>query len=185
MSRRQAELVGPDDALREAYLEYVDEIAAAGEPYHRGQRERARENFDAFVRACRRSAAGEGLIGDRVPQTHFWFVRDGRVLGTIRLRHRLNDALRNEGGHIGYDVRPSERGRGIATEMVRRVLPEARALGLRRVLLTCDKDNVASASVIRKCGGVLENETTSHETGKTVLRFWIELGPGEGPPENG
>jgi predicted acetyltransferase len=83
--------------------------------------------------------------------------------------------LAHEGGHIGYGVRPSERGKGYGTEVCRRTLEAARGLGLARVLITCDTDNPASARIIEKNGGVLENEVRSRETGKMKRRYWVTL----------
>ena len=110
-----------------------------------------------------------------MPASTYWLVRDGRVLAVSNLRHDLNDFLRHEGGHIGYSVRPSERGKGYATLMVKLVLKKAKQLGLERVLITCDKDNVASAKVIQKNGGTLECETMSKRRGKMKQLYWIEL----------
>ncbi|MGI5242906.1 GNAT family N-acetyltransferase [Dactylosporangium sp. CA-139066] len=110
---------------------------------------------------------------DRVPATHWWIASDGEILGAISLRHRLNRKLLEAGGHIGYGVRPSSRGRGIATWALREVLREATAMGLDRVLLTCDSSNPASARVIEHCGGALEDVRDTW-LGHT-RRYWITL----------
>jgi predicted acetyltransferase len=94
-------------------------------------------------------------------------------LGAISLRLTLNDFLLRAGGHIGYGVRPSARRRGLATWALGAVLPEARALGLERVLVTCDDANVASARTIESNGGVLEDVRVT-ELGQT-RRYWIAL----------
>lgn len=112
----------------------------------------------------------EGLVP---AATYFAWVA-GRLVGTIQLRYELNDYLLTRGGHIGYGVRPSERRKGYASAMLGQVLAIARELGIDRVLITCDEDNVASARTIMRCGGVLENEHTDDE-GKTVKRYWIDL----------
>ena len=83
--------------------------------------------------------------------------------------------LRDFGGHIGYGVRPSERRKGYATLMLRLVLDKARAMGIERVLITCDKDNLASARVIQKNGGVLDSESYSEQAKRVTQRYWIEL----------
>lgn len=109
----------------------------------------------------------------RVHATHWWIVEDDTYLGAIDLRHELNDFLLRAGGHIGYSVRPSARRRGLATWALATVLPEARALGLTRVLLTCDDTNTASARTIERNGGVLE-DVRETEIG-LKRRYWIEL----------
>ncbi|MFI8520600.1 GNAT family N-acetyltransferase [Streptomyces sp. NPDC085481] len=109
----------------------------------------------------------------RVHATHWWIVEDDTYLGAIDLRHELDDFLLRAGGHIGYSVRPSARRRGLATWALGAVLPEARALGLTRVLLTCDDTNIASARTIERNGGVLE-DVRETEIGRK-RRYWIEL----------
>ncbi len=85
----------------------------------------------------------------------------------------MNDTLIFSDGHIGDGVRPSERGKGLGTKMIALALDECRKLGIREVLMCCDKDNVASARTIEKNGGVLENEVL--DDGVPVLRYWIKL----------
>lgn len=103
----------------------------------------------------------------RVPQTTLWWVDGDEYLGRISIRHRLTAGLREIGGHIGYDIRPSARRRGHATAMLAAVLPVARSLGIGQALLTCDEDNMASRRVIEANGGVLEGDSG----GK--VRYWV------------
>jgi predicted acetyltransferase len=100
-----------------------------------------------------------------------WIVEGDRVLGGIALRHELNDFLLREGGHIGYGIRPSERGRGLAPWALGQMLHEANALGLEKVLVVCTEENVASARTIERCGGALEDIRPT-ERG-TIRRYWI------------
>jgi predicted acetyltransferase len=92
----------------------------------------------------------------QVPCTTLWWVDGTEYLGRLAIRHLLNDRLRERGGHIGYDVRPSARRLGHATTMLAAALPLARRLGIEEALLTCDPDNVASQRVIESNGGRLE-----------------------------
>ncbi len=102
----------------------------------------------------------------RVPQTTLWWVSGDDYLGRISIRHRLTAHLREIGGHIGYDIRPSARQRGHATAMLAAALPVARSLGITRALLTSDEDNIVSRKVIEANGGVLEDKSN----GK--VRYW-------------
>jgi predicted acetyltransferase len=102
-----------------------------------------------------------------VPCTTWWWVDGCTYLGRIALRHRLTSRLRERGGHIGYDIRPTARRQGHATAMLRATLPEAHALGIDTVLVTCDVDNVASRRVVAANGGTLEDERDG------VLRYWV------------
>ncbi|GAA3399314.1 hypothetical protein GCM10020369_84730 [Cryptosporangium minutisporangium] len=102
-----------------------------------------------------------------VPATTLWWVQEGTYIGRIAVRHRLTPGLREMGGHLGYDVRPSARRRGHATEMLRAALPVAAGLGIAPTLVTCDVDSVASRKVIEHNGGVLEDQRGEK------LRFWV------------
>lgn len=175
MTEVEIKLVDPCEELREAYMEYVEEFDAAEEAYIHGSGMKLTDDFGQFVQQLRDYSKGINLPEGWVPGSTYWLVRNGRVLGVSNLRHDLTEFLRHEGGHIGYSVRPTERGKGCGTLMVKLVLEKAKELGLERVLITCDKDNVASAKVIQKNGGKLESESISKQTGKLKQRYWIEL----------
>lgn len=135
----------------------------------------ALEDFAAYLRGLLDGARGVGLPPGRVPYSTFWLASGRRLIGRSSVRHRLTPELEDEGGHVGYDIRPSERRKGYGTEILRLTLAEARRLGLQRALLTCDADNVASAKVIEKNGGRLQGQALSKRSGKLISRYWIEL----------
>lgn len=108
-----------------------------------------------------------------VPASTYFLMRNTRILGAINIRHCLNDYLFNYGGHIGYGIRPSEREKGYAIRMLSMALPLVKQLGVARVLITCDQDNIASAKTIKANGGVLENEVIEDDS--ITQRYWIEL----------
>jgi predicted acetyltransferase len=119
----------------------------------------------------------DGTTGQRVPETILWCVEGCEFLGSVHLRHYLNDTLALWGGHIGYAVRPSAQGRGYASSMLAGVLDHCRARGdLDRVLLTVNVRNAASIRVIEKNGGVLA-DTIAHPwvEGDEGRRYWIAL----------
>ena len=99
---------------------------------------------------------------------------DNRLVGMIDLRHSIDTAALSEwAGHIGYSVRPADRRRGYAKEMLRLNLEHCRELGIDRVLICCDEGNIASERTILANGGVFERTTEAN--GKTIKRFWIQL----------
>jgi predicted acetyltransferase len=112
------------------------------------------------------------IAPDRVPSTFLVAVVDGEIVGRTSIRHELNAWLAERGGHIGYGIRPGFRHRGYATETLRQSLTIAFALGIERVLITCDESNVASRRVIESNGGVLESVVSSGEA-VPFCRYWI------------
>lgn len=113
------------------------------------------------------------LPAGRVACTYFWILEtepaDGAVVGFLAVRHALNDFLLEQGGHIGYSVRPSAQRRGHASRALGLGLDHAAALGLARVLLVCEPDNAASRRTIEGAGGVLEDVRAGKQ------RFWVDL----------
>jgi predicted acetyltransferase len=116
---------------------------------------------------------GRQLRAGRVPSTFLAAEVSGEIVGRISLRHVLNEFLAHEGGHIGFAVRPGYRRMGYATAILGQGLVIARSLGIERVLVTCDRDNLGSATVIQRCGGVLE-AVVNGGAGNLVCRYWID-----------
>lgn len=113
--------------------------------------------------------------GAFVPTSTFFCLDEDRniMVGAVNIRHRLNETLLLNGGHIGDGVRPSERRKGIATAMIGLALQECKKLGIDRILMVCDKDNIGSAKSIINNGGILENEVDMD--GVVEQRYWIML----------
>jgi len=119
----------------------------------------------------------DASLGERVPETFLWYVEGDVFLGSVSVRHRLNDVLAQWGGHVGYAVRPAARGKGYASAMLAGMLEHIRStLPLERVLLTVNVNNPASIRVIEKNGGVLQ-DVIPHPwvEGDLGRRYWIEL----------
>ncbi|TAP44857.1 GNAT family N-acetyltransferase [Arthrobacter sp. S39] len=128
------------------------------------------QSFRRFVDALLNDALPESpRKPGHVPCTYLWIVEGDTFLGSLAIRHELNDALLNQGGHIGYSVRPSARRRGHAAKALADALPIARELGISRVLLTCDENNAGSRGTIEKNGGVYE------DTRNGKRRYWVAV----------
>ena len=168
------QLVSPAERYRESFFRAMHEFQREGLPWWiGGDLELAEQDFAAFV--AKKLADATRRSETVVPKTHLWAIADEQFVGRISIHHELSDALRISGGHIGYDTVPSVRGRGVATEMLRQVLPVARGLGLREVLLTCDDTNTASIRVIENNGGALR-ETRALAPSRPLKRYyWIAL----------
>jgi predicted acetyltransferase len=181
MAQPHIALVTPEARHEAGFRAMLADYHAVGEYFFSMSTEaRIAQGFAAYLDHLAAMARGEGLAPGIVAEDVLWLVRDGtEVLGASRLRHWLTPALEDVGGHIGYTIRPSARGQGYATLQLALTLERARALGLARVLLTCDTANVASVRVIEHNGGVLSSQGHSPVTGTEVSRYWIELeGPG-------
>ncbi|MCX4617713.1 GNAT family N-acetyltransferase [Streptomyces mirabilis] len=175
-----AELIAPTGRLHSSWLTARDEWQPGAHQDGAGLRLMGDddlgnpEGFASWVERLRQQSDRSLPVGEgRVHATHWWIVDGETYLGAIDLRHYLNALLLEGGGHIGYSVRPSARRRGLATWALGAVLLKAPALGLDRVLLTCDDGNVGSARTIENNGGVLEDVRSTETGGKR--RYWITL----------
>jgi predicted acetyltransferase len=130
--------------------------------------------FQRYLEVLAEQARGENLPADHLPST-FLFAFDGtRIVGRVSIRHVLNPDLERVGGHIGYVVVPEYRRRGYATAILRHALQIARrTLGLTRVLVTCDDDNIGSIKTIERNGGVLESTVGGPAGHPATRRYWI------------
>lgn len=167
-------LVRPDARYRKTYLDALREFHAEGMLRDQDEK-RLAADFARFVRELLSEADAAKCAPGRVPCSTFWLVDGEDFIGRVSLRHTLNDWLLQFGGHIGYGIRPSQRRQGYGTEGLRRVLPHAKALGLTRVLVTCDADNVGSRKIIEANGGVFENEIPQGGKAAPKRRYWIAL----------
>ncbi|NFT07450.1 GNAT family N-acetyltransferase [Clostridium botulinum] len=131
--------------------------------------------FEEFLIEAYKNSKGIDLPDGIVPSDIYFLVDDNSkyLIGAIDIRHYLNEYLLKYGGNIGYGIRPSERKKGYATEMLYLALEECKTKGLSKVLITCFKSNIASANTIIKNGGILENEIA--EGGNVKQRYWIQL----------
>lgn len=133
-----------------------------------------KSTYDEWLKKIAAAIDLANVPKDRAPTyTYFYTTDEGRMIGMISIRLELNDFLLKEGGHIGYCIRPTERRKGYATRMLQEAVTFCRRIGLNRILITCDKINPASAGVIQKCGGRLENEIYSETYHEMIQRYWI------------
>jgi predicted acetyltransferase len=129
-----------------------------------------------YLQVLAERARGENLPPSHVPSTFLFAFAASRIVGRVSIRHELNELLLRIGGHIGYAVVSEFRRQGYATAMLRQSLQIAHdKLGLDRVLVTCDDDNVGSIRTIEKNGGVLENVISGPDVAQAKRRYWIEL----------
>ncbi|MBU0934433.1 MAG: GNAT family N-acetyltransferase [Spirochaetes bacterium] len=175
-------LVRPAAEHESAVLAYRSEFLEHGESMDGTANLRGASSYAEWLERLAANSS-EATVGEgKVPATTFLGLRqaDGALVGMIDIRHRLNEYLLKHGGHIGYSVRRSQRRQGYAKAMLALALDFCRrpvaegGLGLSRVLISCDKDNPASARTILAFGGVLENEIP--DEGNITQRYWVDLG---------
>ncbi len=160
--------------MKELIMDYKTEFVTNGETVHGSALLGEYETFEEWYSDVVKNSSEETVADGWVPSSTLLGVDENdSIVGMIDIRHRLNDYLLAYGGHIGYSVRKSERCKGYATQMLTQALDIAKTLGIDKVLLTCNRDNAASAATIRKCGGVFENEV--FDDGEPVHRYWIDV----------
>lgn len=167
-------LVKPSTEMKQEYLSYIAEWEDSGERIVPYASRRNGYDYESLLSKWESDSSEKAYEMGFVPSTIFFMVDESeRIIGAIHVRHELNEELLLHGGHIGYGVRPSERRKGMATRMLSMVLPMAKALGIDKALVTCDRDNHASARTIIANGGTLENEVMEED--RITQRYWIEL----------
>lgn len=172
-------LAAPDERYKASYISAMSEFHAEGR-YDDLDLAWLRDHFSVHVADLLHRAHSARL--GRVKETTFWLVEGETYIGRVAIRHALNAALLRFGGHIGYDIRPACRRCGHGRSILRLALPEARKLGLRRVLLTCDSTNEGSRRIIQANGGVFLDETLLAGRDIPTQRWWIDLYPGDSSP---
>ena len=169
-------LVVPVSGMGPAYHAFLNEFIAAGEEGLLHNLPEENEDPAECIRRLKEHKEGYAdMSEDWVDCSAFWLLSgEEMLLGEVHIRHRLTPSLEDYGGNIGYMVRPGQRCRGHATRMLGMALEKAREMGMKRVLLTCEPENLASARVILKNGGRLISESVAR-TGRLTSRYWIDL----------
>jgi predicted acetyltransferase len=171
-------LTEPAPQYKESFLEGLREFQEEGRMLNYDP-QRIQKDFNSFLRHIQTQKDRNKISSHLVPATEYWLIKGdeegGIYLGTFSLRHELNAMFLRVGGHVGYQIRPSERLRGYGKELLRLGLHKARQLGFTRVLVTCDENNISSQKVIEYNGGQFENSVSVEGSPMRKLRYWIDL----------
>lgn len=132
-------------------------------------------DFSDLVHLLEEIEQGQNLPKGYVSSTFLFGFVGSKLVGRVMIRHELNDFLRRIGGHIGYGVVPSERGKGYASQMLEHALILSRSMGIEKVLITCDEDNVPSRKIIEKAGGVFEGHSDQGLNLPPKRLYWIQF----------
>lgn len=169
------ELISPNreyiEAFQRFYNDYAINDVANAEYYLEGV-----QDFERYIQSLIDESNGVNLKQDYVPCHHYWLVNaEKEIIGVIRVRHNIETPfLALEGGHIGYDVAPSFRGKGYGTAMLKLVLPKAGQLGIQKALITADEDNIASRTVIERNGGQFDKIVHGLVFPYPIARYWVD-----------
>lgn len=164
----------PSLQYKESFLAAVKEYQAEGLPYYSKLSLEQTQEFEAFVQKLADEAQGQNLPEGYVAHTTFWLVEGSEYIGRVDIRHELNEYLHKEGGHLGYDIRPSQRGKGYGHHILKLGLEKAKELGLEKILITCDVSNTPSKKVIEGNGGQLLKTQPVGEGKPDKALYWIE-----------
>ncbi|MEG0307246.1 MAG: GNAT family N-acetyltransferase [Clostridium sp.] len=167
-------LVEPTIEMEKEYMDYIGEWEKQKGEIVPSASRRNNYDYNTLIERWEEQKTSKAIELGFVPATLYFLVDDNnRIYGALHIRHELNDVLLSRGGHIGYGIRPSERKKGYATKMLSLSLNIVKALGIEKVLVTCDKENIGSAKTIINNGGELENEVIYD--GEVIQRYWINF----------
>ncbi|RTE02376.1 GNAT family N-acetyltransferase [Paenibacillus whitsoniae] len=170
-------LVQPALVYQQAYLSFYEDWKSTGEDIVPWVVEREPYDFAGMLDFLYSQDVEDKIVDDTfVPHSTYWLLDhdNNKIIGAVNIRHRLNRKLFNCGGHVGYGIRPSERGKGYASILLALTLEIIKEMAIEKVLLVCDRGNHASEKTIIKNGGQFESEYTEDD-GNVVRRFWIQL----------
>lgn len=176
-------LVYPDLTYKEKAIDFIREMDEHKSEIHgSGALDYYLDEFtyEEWLLKVQRDIDMANIAPGRVPALTYFYVReeDDRIVGMINMRLTLNDFQREVGGHVGYSIRPTERRKHYATDMLNDALKVYKILSVKQVLVSCDKDNQASKGTIKNCGGKLLREFYSDDFKATVQMYAIELSDG-------
>lgn len=172
-----SKLVRPSIDYKEDYLKALEEYHAEGR-YLYQDINALDADFDTFIKELK---AEKGYPHqpyqdwvEPVPETVVWFIKDSDYIGSVDIRHRLNWHLEKWGGHVHFVIRPTMRGMGFGTKILRKSMPIINYLGIDKALFTVAPDNAAAISILESCGAEFEDETTDTDKFPAMRRYWLD-----------
>lgn len=168
------DLVEPDLRYESAFRDFLTDYEASGEKLVPFVLRFDCSDFPAYLERLNGFSRGIDVSEACGPHSTYWLLTEAReIAGAINIRHRLSEAFRHMGGHIGYGIAPRYRRLGYATEMLRLGLGRARLLGIDKALVTLYKTNIASAKVALNNGAIFDSEESID--GEWVQRYWVAV----------
>lgn len=178
MQLREAD-VNDEEAIIQMYNEYMESELIPGIDRFEGVRDfekLSQLNFTDWLADLEKNKHEENLPETYSPHTLYLAINDkNEIVGAIGIRWKQVPILMTYGGLIGYSIRPSQRGKGYASEMLRLALEKLKNTDVDKILITCKDFNLASKKVIEKNGGIFESVYANKEDGYNYLRYWIKI----------
>ena len=168
-------LIKPDLSYADEIIKYKEESLKENPLINGAAGLNNFSSIEGWLEELKMKSSEDTIPEGLVPSTTYLAVReiDNYIVGMIDIRHYLNEFLTQVGGNIGYDVRKSERNKGYAKQMLKLALEKCKDLKMKKVLITCDEDNIASEKVILSVNAKLED--IRNVDGENKKRFWIDL----------
>ena len=168
-------LVKPDLSYADEIIKYKEESLKESPLINASAGLNRFSSIEDWLEELKKRSSEDTVPKGLVPSSTYLGVRekDNYIVGMIDIRHYLNEYLTQVGGHIGYGVRKTERNKGYAKQMLKLALEKCKELKIKKVLITCDEDNIASEKVILSVNAKLED--IRNVDGENKKRFWIDL----------
>ena len=173
-------MIFPTMDYKDKAIEYINEFYEYGSEINgSGNLDKylKESTYEKWLESLKSSLDIANIPETEVPRITYFYVRedDERIVGMVNIRLSLNEHFREEGGHIGYSIRPTERRKHYATMMLKDALKACDNVGITEVLVSCNKNNIASSGVIKKCGGALKREFYSDTYKEELQMYQINL----------
>lgn len=168
-------LILPCRKYKKSYYDMVDEAIKNNDIHEMGNAYKNGETFEEMLQRLKDRRNGINIVSREVPATIYWMIVDNKVVGTIDLRHKLNKDYYERLGNVAYYVKKSSRNNGFATEALKQAIKIYQKHNIKKILITCFEDNIASINVIKKNNGKLECKFKDEMTNKTILKWWISI----------
>lgn len=172
-----SKLVRPAIEFKESYLDALKEYHAEGRYFHQDI-DTLTHDFEGFIKELRTEKGYphqpyQDWV-EPVPETVVWLVKDDQYIGTVDIRHRLNWHLEKWGGHVHFNIRPSMRGMGFGTKILKKAMPIINYMGIDKALITLTPADKAAIAIVEKCGGEFEDETPATDKFPAMRRYWLD-----------
>jgi predicted acetyltransferase len=164
-------LISPTVEYKESYASYIKELGS--EERYPFPADFDFEDFEEFLQKIEDYQNGVNIPNPMVPSSTFWLIKNNEIAGITNIRHYLNKEIEYCGGHIGLGVRPSFRGKGIGSSLMKKSIKELNSRGINTVHIHCYKDNIASTAMIIANGGKLTSEFS--EGDKVIQRYVVNV----------